>query len=246
MKHHKIVSHEKWVAARKRLLVKEKFFTHRRDRLTLARSDLPWEAVDKEYVFDGPKGRETMGKLFDGRSQLIVYHAMFDPATASKSTPWTRTAACPACSFWADNFNGIVVHLKHRDTTMVAVSRAPYSKIAAYSKRMGWTFHWVSSGNTEFNFDYKVSFTAKEVAAKKADYNYKIQNPMLTEREGLSVFAKDAAGKIFHTYSAYARGLDLVNTAYNYLDLVPKGRDEGERGLSWVRRHDEYKRRAGG
>jgi predicted dithiol-disulfide oxidoreductase (DUF899 family) len=242
MKQHKIVSHEQWVAARKRLLAKEKVFTHRRDRLTQECRDLPWEAVDKPYVFDGPKGRETMAGLFDGRSQLIVYHAMFDPATASKSTPWTRTAACQGCSFWADNFNGIIVHLNHRDVTMVAVSRAPYAKIAAYSKRMGWTFHWVSSGTTGFNNDYKVSFTAKEVAAKKADYNYKIQNPMLSEREGLSVFAKDAAGKIFHTYSAYARGLDLVNTAYNYLDLVPKGRDEGDRGLSWVRRHDEYKR----
>ena len=241
MKHHKIVSHDKWLAARKVLLVKEKTFTRLRDRMTKVRSELPWEAVEREYIFDGPDGRETMDELFDGRSQLIIYHAMFDPATASKSTPWTRTAACPGCSFWADNFNGIIVHLKHRDTTLVAVSRAPYSKIAAYAKRMGWAFHWVSSGSTEFNLDYKVSFTAKEVAAKKADYNYKFQNPMLSEREGLSVFAKDAAGKIFHTYSAYARGLDLVNTAYNYLDLVPKGRDEGGRGLFWVRRHDEYK-----
>ena len=241
MKHHKIVSHAKWLLARKRLLVKEKNFTHRRDRLTQARCDLPWEAVEREYVFDGPDGRETMDELFDGRSQLIVYHAMFDPATASKDTPWTRDAACMGCSFWADNFNGIIVHLNHRDVTMVAVSRAPYSKIAAYSKRMGWTFHWVSSGNAEFNFDYKVSFTAKEVAARKGDYNYKIQNPRLPEMPGLSVFAKDNSGKIFHTYSTYARGLDLVNTAYNYLDLVPKGRDEGDRGPSWVRRHDEYK-----
>jgi predicted dithiol-disulfide oxidoreductase (DUF899 family) len=237
----KTVSPKKWLAARKLLLVKEKAFTRLRDRMTKERSELPWEAVGKEYVFDGPDGHETMADLFDGRSQLIVYHAMFDPASASKSTPWTRDAACHGCSFWADNFNGIIVHLNHRDTTMVAVSRAPYSKIAAYLKRMEWKFRWFSSGTTDFNFDYKVSFTAKEVAAKKADYNYKIQNPMLTEREGLSVFAKDAAGTIFHTYSAYARGLDLVNTAYNYLDLVPKGRDEDGRGLSWVRRHDEYK-----
>jgi len=240
MKHHEIVSHDKWLSARKRLLVKEKLFTHRRDRLTQECRDLPWEAVDKEYVFDGPKGLETMDELFQGRSQLIVYHAMFDPATASKSTPWTRDAACKSCSFWADNFDGIIVHLNHRDVTMVAVSRAPYAKIAAYSKRMGWTFHWVSSGNTEFNFDYKVSFTAKEVAARKAVYNYELQDPRLPEMPGLSVFAKDAAGKIFHTYSAYGRGIDLVNTAYNYLDLVPKGRDEGDRNQFWVRRHDEY------
>ena len=242
MKQQKIVSREKWIAARKILLVKEKTFTRLRDRITSVRSELPWEAVDKEYVFDGPDGRETMDELFDGRSQLIVYHARFDPATASKSTPWTRDAACMGCSFGADNFNGIIVHLNHRDVTMVAVSRAPYPKIAAYSKRMGWTFRWVSSGKTEFNFDYKVSFIAKEVTAKKAEYDYKIQDPRLTEMPGLSVFAKDSAGKIFHTYSAYARGLDLVNTAYNYLDLVPKGRDEGDRGPSWVRRHNEYER----
>ena len=144
------------------------------------------------------------------------------------------------CSFWADNFNGIIVHLNHRDVTMVAASRAPYAKIAAYSKRMGWTFDWVSSGNTEFNFDYGVSFAADEVARKKATYNYVVQDPRLSEREGLSVFTKDAAGKVFHTCSAYAHGIDMVNVAYQYLDLVPKGRDEGDRGQFWVRRHDEY------
>jgi predicted dithiol-disulfide oxidoreductase (DUF899 family) len=196
--------------------------------------------VDKEYLFEGPHGRQTLAELFDGRSQLVVYHAMFDPATASPSTPWTVDAACPGCSFWADNFNGIFVHLNHRDVTLVAVSRAPYAQIAAYAQRMGWTFPWVSSGTSDFNVDYKVSFTAQEVAARKADYNYTMQDPRLTEREGLSVFTKDAAGRIFHTYSAYARGLDMVNVAYHYLDLFPKGRDEGGRGLYWVRRHDEY------
>jgi predicted dithiol-disulfide oxidoreductase (DUF899 family) len=165
---------------------------------------------------------------------------MFDPATASPSTSWTADAACPGCSFWADNFNGIIVHLNHRDVTLVAVSRAPYATIAAYAQRMGWTFPWVSSGASDFNIDYGVSFTAQEVAQRKADYNYTVQDPRLTEREGLSVFFKDAAGRIFHTYSAYARGLDMVNVAYHYLDLVPKGRDEGDRGLYWVRRHDEY------
>ena len=240
MEHHKVVSHEEWLVARKRLLAEEKEFTRLRDRLSQQRRDLPWEPVDKEYVFEGPKGREALAELFDGRSQLIVYHAMFDSATASPSTSWTRDAACAGCSFWADNFDGIVVHLNHRDVTLVAVSRAPYAKIDAYRKRMGWSFHWFSSAETEFNVDYKVSFTATEIAEKKAEYNYTIQDPKQPEREGLSVFAKDASGRIFHTYSAYARGIDLVNTAYNYLDLVPKGRDEGTDGLDWVCRHDEY------
>jgi predicted dithiol-disulfide oxidoreductase (DUF899 family) len=240
MTQHKIASHEKWLLARKQLLAEEKEFTRLRDRLSQRRRELPWEAVDKEYSFEGANGSQTLAELFDGRSQLLVYHAMFDPATASSSTAWTEDAACPGCSFWADNFNGIIVHLNHRDVTMVAVSRAAYSKIAAYSKRMGWSFHWVSSGNAEFNLNYGVSFSAKEVAEAKGDYNYTIQAPRQSEREGLSVFAKDAAGKLFHTYSAYARGLDMVNVAYHYLDLVPKGRDEGDRPLSWVRRHDEY------
>jgi predicted dithiol-disulfide oxidoreductase (DUF899 family) len=237
---HPVVSHEEWLAARKQLLAEEKEFTRLRDRLSQRRRDLPWEAVDKEYVFEGPHGRQTLAELFDGRSQLVVYHAMFDPSRASPATPWTADAACPGCSFWADNFNGIIVHLNHRDVTLVAVSRAPYATIAAYAQRMGWTFPWVSSGASDFNIDYGVSFTAQEVAQRKADYNYTVQDPRLTEREGLSVFFKDAAGRMFHTYSAYARGLDMVNVAYHYLDLVPKGRDEGGRGLYWVRRHDEY------
>jgi predicted dithiol-disulfide oxidoreductase (DUF899 family) len=239
MAQHKVVSHEEWLAARKQLLAEEKEFTRLRDRLSQRRRDLPWEAVDKEYVFEGPNGRRTLAELFDGRGQLVVYHAMFDPATASSSTSWTADAACHACSFWADNFNGIVVHLNHRDVTMVAVSRAPYEKIAAYEQRMGWTFPWYSSGKSDFNFDYKVSFTPEEVAAGKGDYNYTIQAVGL-EQPGVSVFAKDAAGRIFHTYSTYARGLDMVNVAYHYLDLVPKGRDEGDRGGHWIRRHDEY------
>jgi predicted dithiol-disulfide oxidoreductase (DUF899 family) len=196
--------------------------------------------VEKEYVFEGPHGRQTLADLFDGRSQLVVYHAMFDPATASPETSWTEDAACFACSFWADNFNGIVVHLNQRDVTMIAVSRAPYEKIAAYEQRMGWTFPWFSSGQSDFNYDYHVSFTAQEVADRKAEYNYIIQDPGQSEGPGVSVFCKDTAGKIFHTYSTYARGLDMVNVAYHYLDLVPKGRDEGDRGAYWLRRHDEY------
>jgi predicted dithiol-disulfide oxidoreductase (DUF899 family) len=238
MPHH-VVSHDEWLAARKQLLAEEKEFTRLRDRLSQRRRDLPWEAVDKEYVFEGPHGRQTLAELFDGRSQLVVYHAMFDPATASPSTSWTEDAACQFCSFWADNFNGIVVHLNHRDVTLVAVSRAPYATIAAYEQRMGWTFPWVSSGKSDFNFDYRVSFTAQEVA-EQADYNYTIQ-AVGPEQPGVSVFFKDAAGRIFHTYSTYARGLDMVNVAYHYLDLVPKGRDEGDGGPYWVRRHDEYK-----
>jgi len=237
---HRVASHEEWLAARKQLLAEEKEFTRLRDRLSQRRRDLPWEAVDKEYVFEGPNGRQTLAELFDGRSQLVIYHAMFDPATASPSTTWTVDAACHSCSFWADNFNGIIVHLHHRDVTLAAVSRAPYAAIAAYAQRMDWTFPWFSSGQSDFNRDYGVSFTAQEVAEKKAAYNYTIQDPHLTELPGLSVFFKDAAGRAFHTYSAYGRGIDMVNVAYQYLDLVPKGRDEGGQGQYWVRRHDEY------
>jgi predicted dithiol-disulfide oxidoreductase (DUF899 family) len=231
MTKHKVLSREKWLAARKALLVKEKAFTRLRDRLSRQRRALPWVKVDKNYVFDGPTGRETLSDLFDDRSQLIVYHFMFAP-------DWD--AGCKHCSFWADNFDKIIVHLNHRDVTMVAASRAPYSKLAAYQKRMGWNFKWVSSGGTDFNFDYHVSFTPEEEANKKALFNYKMQDPDSSDREGASIFYKDAKGNIFHTYSTYARGIDMVNTAYHYLDLVPKGRDEEKTGPSWLRRRDEY------
>jgi len=230
---HKVVAHDAWLEARKQFLVKEKEFTRLRDQLSQARRDLPWERVDKRYVFEGPKGQETLPELFDGRSQLIVYHFMFVPE-------WEE--GCPHCSRWADNFNGIIVHLNQRDVTMVAVSRAAYPKLAAYRKRMGWSFKWVSSSGTDFNFDYNVSFTPDELARKKAFYNYTMQNPDVSDREGVSVFYKDPAGHVFHTYSAYARGIDMLNVDYHYLDLVPKGRDEGDEGPYWVRRHDEYGR----
>jgi predicted dithiol-disulfide oxidoreductase (DUF899 family) len=229
--HHKVVSSDKWIEARKQLLIKEKEFTRLRDELSQQRRDLPWQVVNKEYVFEGPKGKETLPELFEGRSQLIVYHFMFDPG-------WD--AGCLHCSFWADNFNGAIVHLNHRDVTMIAVSRAPHTKLAEYEKRMGWNFKWVSSAGTDFNFDYGVSFTPEEVANKSAVYNYTTQDPGFTEREGVSVFYKDSKGSVFHTYSAYARGIDMLNGAYHYLDLVPKGRDEGDRNQFWVRRHDEY------
>jgi predicted dithiol-disulfide oxidoreductase (DUF899 family) len=233
IKDHPVVSHEEWLSARAAFLAKEKEFTRLRDELNRQRRELPWELVDKEYVFEGAEGKQTLLELFDGRSQLIVYHFMFDPS-------WD--AGCPHCSFWADNFSGIVAHLNQRDVTMIAVSRAPYSKLAAYQKRMGWNFKWVSSSAADFNFDYRVSFTADELEKKEAVYNFKTIRPGMPEREGASVFYKDPAGRVFHTYSTYARGIDMLNTAYHYIDLAPKGRDEGDRNQYWVRRHDEYQR----
>ena len=230
---HKVVSSEKWMAARKKLLVKEKQLTRLADKRSKERRALPWEAVTKEYVFEGPDGRQTLAELFDRRSQLVVYHFMFGP-------DWD--AGCPHCSRWADNFNGIIVHLNQRDVTMVAVSRAPYAKLAAYRQRMGWGFKWVSSFGTDFNFDFHVSFTPGEMANKKAFYNFKLQNPDAPEREGVSVFARDAKGRVFRTYSTFARGIEALNLDYKYLDVVPKGRDEGGRGPFWVKRHDEYGR----
>lgn len=230
---HKVVSSEKWMAARKKLLVKEKALTRLADKVSKERRALPWEAVTKEYAFDGPNGRETLAQLFDGRSQLVVYHFMFGP-------DWD--AGCPHCSRWADNFNGMIVHLNQRDVTMIAVSRAPHEKLAAYRQRMGWSFKWVSSFGSDFNFDFHVSFTPEEMKKGKAFYNFKLQNPDAPEREGVSVFTKDAKGKVYRTYSTFARGIEALNLDYKYLDVVPKGRDEAGRGPFWVRRHDEYGR----
>jgi len=233
---HRVVSHEEWVEARKQHLAAEKKLTRERDALSQARRDLPWERVDKEYVFEGPHGRRSLGELFDGRGQLVIYHAMFNPETASDNTPWTRDAACMACSFWMDNFERVVVHLNHRDITMAAVSRATVDKIEAYRRRMGWTFPWYSSGGSDFNLDYHVSFDAEG----EAEYNYRDVPMESTEMPGISVFLRDG-GAIYHTYSTYERGLDMLNVAYQYMDLVPKGRDEGAGGaMSWLRRRDEY------
>jgi predicted dithiol-disulfide oxidoreductase (DUF899 family) len=230
---HAVVSREEWLASRTELLAKEKELTRLRDDLSRQRRELPWVAVEKAYAFDGPRGRESLPDLFEGRSQLVVYHVMFAPE-------WE--AGCKHCSFWADNFNDVIVHLNQRDVSMVAVSRASYAKLAAYQERMGWSFKWLSSGESDFNFDYHVSFTPSELAAKKAEFNYRIEDPGTSDREAVSVFYKDPGGAVFHTYSAYARGIDMLNTAYNFLDLVPKGRDEGGRGPYWVKRHDEYGR----
>jgi predicted dithiol-disulfide oxidoreductase (DUF899 family) len=233
LENHPVVSREEWLAARLQLLAREKEFTRARDQLSQQRRDLPWVRVDKNYVFDGPSGQVTLPGLFAGRHQLLVYHFMFAPE-------WDE--GCSHCSFWADNFNGIDVHLNHRDVTLVAVSRAPLEKLASFKRRMGWTFPWFSSSNTDFNYDYHVSFTPEEQAAKKAYYNYRLTDEDGSDREGLSVFYRDSFGQVFHTYSAYARGIDLVNGAYNYLDLVPKGRDEkGPDSTSdWLRYHDRY------
>jgi len=235
MKPHAVVPEAEWLEARKRLLAKEKEFTRARDVLSRERRELPWVRVEKHYVFDGPKGRETLADLFAGRHQLVVYHFMFD-------RDWE--AGCKSCSFWADNFNGAVVHLAHRDVTLIAISRAPFAKLDAYRKRMGWSFKWVSSSGSDFNRDYHVSHTKEEIAAKDGYYNYTRQPPYASESPGISVFYRDDDGAIYHTYSCYARGLDMLNGAYHYLDLVPKGRDEDELPASqaWVRRHDEYER----
>jgi predicted dithiol-disulfide oxidoreductase (DUF899 family) len=240
MKAHKVVSHDEWMAARKKHLAKEKEFTRLRDQLSRERRELPWELVEKDYTFEGEGGTASLHDMFAGRGQLVVYHAMFNPDTAGPDTSWTADAACFACSFWMDNFNGITVHLNHRDISMAAVSLAPYPAIAAYKERMGWSFPWFSSAGSDFNFDYHVSFTPDELNAGKVEYNYRLTQWSGTEAPGISVFLRDG-DKIYHTYSTYERGLDMLNLAYHYMDLVPKGRDESEGGMeTWLRRHDEY------
>lgn len=228
MTEHEVVQHQEWVEARTALLAKEKEFTRLRDELSAQRRALPWERVEKEYIFDGPNGEETLRDLFDGRSQLVVYHFMFAP---------DDDAGCKSCSFWADSFDANVVHLNARDVSFAAISRAPHERLAAYKERMGWGFKWVSSRETDFNYDLGVSFAPEDQS--KQIYNYGGLSPGIADREGMSVFYADESG-VFHTYSSYARGIDLLNAAYNYLDLVPKGRDEGGRSQFWVRRRDEY------
>jgi len=229
----KVVSQAEWVAARKELLKKEKEFSRLRDDLSRQRRELPWEKVEKAYVFDGPNGKETLADLFGGRSQLIVYHFMLGPGWAE---------GCPSCSFLADHFDGSIVHLAARDVRLVVVSRAPLAEIEAFKKRMGWRFHWVSSYGSDFNYDYQVSMSKEELGKGQVYYNYAMQEFPSEERPGTSVFSKDAAGNIFHTYSAYARGLDMFVGAYNWLDIAPKGRDEEglKHTMAWVRHHDKY------
>ena len=226
---HAIVNRNAWLEARKALLAKEKELTKARDALSKARRELPWERVEKRYVFDTPSGEKTLEQFFEGRSQLIVYHFMFGP-------DWKE--GCKSCSFWADNFERNVVHLAHRDATLIAVSRAPIEKLSAYANRLGWSFKWVSSEKNDFNYDYNVSF---DPGRGEQTYNYAPKTNDMTELPGISVFYRDEAGAIFHTYSAYARGLDMMNAAYHYMDLLPKGRDEeGTAPMAWLRRRDEY------
>jgi predicted dithiol-disulfide oxidoreductase (DUF899 family) len=230
---HKVVSRDEWLAARKAHLADEKAFTKARDELSRKRRELPWVKVDKSYVFDGPGGKETLADLFAGRSQLIVYHFMLGP-------DWE--AGCPSCSLLADHFDGAAIHLAQRDVSLVVVSRAPLDKIEAFRRRMGWNFKWVSSFGGDFNRDYHVSFTPEEMAKGPVYYNYDVGEFGSEEAPGASVFYRNEAGDVFHTYSAYARGLDILIGTYNFLDLAPKGR--GEDGLpwpmAWVRHHDRY------
>lgn len=227
----KIVSHEEWLKARRELLAKEKEFTRLRDQMTAQIRALPWRKIEKDYSFDGPNGKESLAGLFDGKTQLAVYHFMFGPG-------WQQ--GCKSCSFWADGFQAIPVHLAHRDVSFVAVSRAPLTEIEAFKKRMGWNFKWVSSSASDFNFDFGVSFTEEEKRSGQVTYNYAERSYMSDEMPGASFFYRRDKD-VFYTYSAYGRGIDILNVAYNWLDLVPKGRDENsESTMDWVRHHDRY------
>lgn len=230
-----VVAHEAWVRARKELLAKEKEFTKLRDQLSRQRQALPWERVKEDYLFAGPDGPVKLSGLFGDHSQLIVYHFMLGPG-------WE--AGCPACSFLSDHLEPAVVHLNHRDVSVAVVSRAPLAEIQTYKQRMGWSFPWVSSNENTFNFDYNVSFTEEAIEQGDVHYNYRDQRFPSTEAPGASVFYKDGDGNVYHTYSTFQRGLDMFITAYHYLDIVPKGRDEDALPMSmaWVRRHDEYDR----
>lgn len=230
---HPIVSQAEWLAARRELLAKEREFTHLRDELSRQRRALPWVKVEKDYEFDTPTGKRSLADLFQGRSQLIVYHFMFGPGWAE---------GCKSCSYLADHFDGMTIHLAHRDVTFMAISRAPLAEIEAFKKRMGWRFPWASAFATDFNSDYHVSFSAEERAKGKVTYNYAEINAPIEELPGLSVFFRDSDGQIYHTYSTYSRGLDILIGTYNFLDHAPKGRDEDglAHSMAWVRHHDKY------
>ncbi len=233
MESHSIVSREAWLSARRELLRKEKALTRQRDEVSQQRRELPWVRIDKPYLFDTTRGTETLADLFAGRSQLLIYHFMF---------PERWAEGCKSCAFWLDNFNGIGAHLAQRDVTLLAVSRSPLAKLQAFKQRMGWDLEWVSSLGSEFNFDFDVSFTPEELATGEVTYNYQRRPFPVEEAPGVSVFQRNAAGEIFHTYSCYSRGLDMLNGAYHLLDLVPKGRDEGTLPytMDWLRLHDSY------
>jgi predicted dithiol-disulfide oxidoreductase (DUF899 family) len=239
MTRHEIVSDERWLQAREQLLQKEKAFTRLRDELSAERRALPWRRVDKPYTFETSDGTRTLAELFRGRSQLAVYHFMFGPEVE---------VGCKSCSFWADSFDGTQDHLAQRDVTFLAVSRSPLPRLQAFARRFGWRFEWVSSGDGDFNYDFGVSFRPGQVERGAARYNYAPFHVATSDpprdRPGVSVFARDDAGAVFHTYSAYSRGIDALNTAYQFLDLVPKGRDEGALPytMAWVKHRDLYDR----
>lgn len=226
-----VVSHDAWLAARRALLDQEKALTRERDRLAAERRALPWVRVDKSYAFDGPKGPESLEDLFDGKSQLLVYHFMFPDAWQS---------GCKSCSFWADGYSGVAVHLAQRDLSLVTISKAPLAKLQTFQARMGWTFKWVSSAGCDFNRDFGVSFTREEIESRAPLYNFGTLPFGVEEAPGVSVFARTGPGEVFLTYQCFSRGLDALNPAYQLLDLVPKGRDEGEGPMAWLRHHDAY------
>ena len=227
---HRIVSREEWLAARRELLRKEKEYTRAGDRLAAERRELPWVKVEKNYEFDGVHGRQTLADLFAGRCQLIVYHFMFEPG-------WSE--GCKSCSFLADHIDGANLHLAHHDVTLLAISRAPWRELLQFKQRMGWHFDWASSFGSDFNYDYHVSASAAEIAVGKRDYNFTSSDGGNGDWPGISVFYKNERGEIFHTYSAYARGGDMLLGTHHYLDLAPKGRNEAGT-MDWVRHHDKY------
>ncbi len=232
-KQHTVVPHEAWIAARKEFLKKEKEFTRQRDEISRLRRELPWEKVEKRYEFSGPSGKLALADLFGRHSQLIVYHFMLGPG-------WKE--GCPSCSYLADHFDGTTIHLANRDVAFAVISHAPIAEIETFKKRMGWKFNWYSSHDSDFNYDYQVSQSHEEEGKPQVYYNYEMMAFPATERPGLSVFSKDASGHVFHTYSSYARGLDMFIGTYHFLDTVPKGRDEADlkHSMAWVRHHDKY------
>lgn len=233
MTDHTVVSRAEWLQARQALLEREKAFTRERDALSAARRELPWVRVDKDYAFTGPDGSLGLADLFGDCSQLAIYHFMFDD-------DWQ--AGCKSCSFWADNYNGVIDHLHARDVAFAAVSKAPLTTLMAFRARMGWRFNWVSSPGNEFGRDFGVSFTPEQIEAGESHYNFGTTTVGMAEMPGLSAFIKDSDGTIFHTYSCYGRGLDMLNAAYHHLDLMPRGRDEDalDFPMAWVRLRDEY------
>lgn len=233
MKTSDVVSKQKWLETRRQLLQEEKELTRRRDELAAKRQQLPCVKVDKNYTFDGPKGKVSLADLFNGRSQLFVYHFMFGP-------DWKE--GCPSCSFVCDHLDGILTHLAARDVAVTMVSRAPFAKIEPFKQRMGWKFNWVSSHESDFNYDFHVSFTDEEVASGKVNYNFAKQEFPSAEGPGFSVFTNDTEGNVFHTYSSFSRGVEEIMATYTILDMVPKGRDEDQLPfpMAWVRYHDCY------